>query len=137
MLDKIKKIAGLLVLPVVMLVGVLAVSPDLGVLAQATTSYNPGAALGTNNQTLTTTQISTIIKNITNILGFLAAAVSVIFIIIGAFQWMNGDEEKGKERVKNAIIGLAIVIAAYLIAQLVVKLITPLVDGTTGITAGV
>lgn len=58
-------------------------------------------------------------KNIVNIIAFFAVIATVIFIVIGGFQWMSGNAKEGQSKVKNGIFGLIIVIVAYLLVQLV------------------
>lgn len=58
-------------------------------------------------------------KNIVNIIAFFAVIATVVFIVIGGFQWMSGDAKEGQSKVKNGIFGLIIVIVAYLLVQLV------------------
>ena len=73
--------------------------------------------------------LKTRIARIINIvLGFLGV-MAVIMIIISGFQWMmaGGNEQSvtdAKSRLKNAIIGLAIVLAAYVIVGFTVKALT-------------
>lgn len=62
-------------------------------------------------------------QNIVNILTFFGILIAVIFIIIGGFQWASGDSKNGREKIKNAVIGLIIILIAYLIIQLVVGVI--------------
>jgi NADH:ubiquinone oxidoreductase subunit 5 (subunit L)/multisubunit Na+/H+ antiporter MnhA subunit len=57
-------------------------------------------------------------QNIVNILTFLAVLAAVIFLLVGGFQWSSGDAKNGKEKVKNAIIGLVVIFFAYVIIQL-------------------
>jgi Type IV secretion system pilin/Family of unknown function (DUF6112) len=63
------------------------------------------------------TSISNLIQTVGNVLTFLIVAISVLFIILGAFQWMSGSEDNGKKTVRNALFGMVVALAAFLIAQ--------------------
>lgn len=63
-------------------------------------------------------------------IGFtLAGALTILFIVIGGYQYMtsSGDEKKaetGKRTIKWAVIGLGLVLFAYAIVTVVVRLTT-------------
>lgn len=63
-------------------------------------------------------------------IGFgLAGALTILFIVIGGYQYMtsSGDDKKaegGKKTIKWAIIGLGLVLFAYAIVTIVVRLAT-------------
>lgn len=63
---------------------------------------------------------------ITNVLLPIVGVVSILFIIIGGFQYITsgGKEEQaesGKKTLTNAIIGLAIVIMSYIIVTVIIN----------------
>jgi len=67
------------------------------------------------------------------VIGLLGVVLALI-IIYGGFTWMtaNGDSkkvEKGKDMIRNAVIGLIIVFAAYAVTSFVLR-------NLTGITGG-
>jgi hypothetical protein len=61
--------------------------------------------------------ISKIIVQVGQILAFIIVALSVIYILLGAYNWMQGKEEDGKKMLRNAVIGLVVALAAFVIAQ--------------------
>ncbi len=72
--------------------------------------------------------ISGFIYFIIQILLYIAGGVSVLFIIIGGFQYIlsAGNAEsatKGKKTVVNAIIGLVLIILSYIIINVIVNTI--------------
>jgi uncharacterized membrane protein YidH (DUF202 family) len=75
------------------------------------------ATAKTGNTDTAATGISTIIVQIGQILAFLIVALSVIYILLGAYNWMQGKEEDGKKMLRNAVIGLVVALAAFVIAQ--------------------
>ena len=75
-------------------------------------------------QNNTSTTASGLILDAVNILLGLAAAVAILFLIIGGFQYITsaGNEEtakKGRQTVVNALIGLAIIILSFSIVEIV------------------
>ncbi len=69
------------------------------------------------------------IANIINIvLGFLGI-IAVVMILTGGYQWMmaGGNDEtikEAKSRIKNAVIGLAIVFTSYIVANFAIRQIS-------------
>lgn len=68
--------------------------------------------------------ISTIVNNALIILFSAAAVLVLVFLIIGAFQWITsgGDKEavgKARSRITAALIGLAILVLAFVILQVI------------------
>ncbi len=66
-----------------------------------------------------------LIKNVLNILLYIAGAISVLFVVIGGYQYLSsgGNEEaaeKGRKTVTNAIIGIVVVVLAFTIINVVV-----------------
>ncbi len=73
------------------------------------------------------TPTTIIISIIQILLGFLGLIFLVLIIITG-FQWMTsgGNDElinKAKSRLKNALIGLAIVLASYIIVHTIITIL--------------
>ncbi len=82
-----------------------------------TGSSNIGATLGSKKG------LSDFILNVAKFLTYIAAAIAVVFMVWGAYNWMNVADPKGAETgqkiVTNAAIGLAIAILAYTIVSLI------------------
>jgi type IV secretory pathway VirB2 component (pilin) len=75
---------------------------------------------------LTSTDLVTIAKNLTQWLLGTMPLVAVVFIILGGFQWMTaaGDEEKvdrAKKTISAAVVGMVIILLAWAVVQYVVK----------------
>lgn len=73
--------------------------------------------------------VAQLIKNIINISLFLAGSLAVIFIIIGAIQYItsSGNPEnlsKAKKTIIYAVSGLALSILSFAIVNTVVSLLT-------------
>lgn len=73
--------------------------------------------------------VAQLIKNIINISLFLAGSLAVIFIIIGAIQYItsSGNSEnlsKAKKTIIYAVSGLALSILSFAIVNTVVSLLT-------------
>lgn len=67
-----------------------------------------------------------LIKNVTNLLLFVAGAVAVIFIIVGAIMYATsaGNEEntrKAKGTITNAVIGLIIAMLSLVIVNFAIS----------------
>lgn len=65
-----------------------------------------------------------VVNNILKIVFSLAAFMVLVFLIIGAFQWImsGGDKDavgKARNRITHALIGLAILVLAFVIAQII------------------
>lgn len=76
---------------------------------------NPGA---------NASNLSNIINNVLKIIFMVAALLVLVFLIIGAFQWIvsGGDKEavgKARQRITAALIGLAILVLAFVILGVV------------------
>lgn len=74
------------------------------------------------------------------VIGLLGVAL-IVLIIYGGFIWMTagGDTkkvEKGRDIIKNAVIGLVIVFAAYAITQFVLTKMKN-ISGSSGASSGV
>ncbi|KKS12138.1 hypothetical protein A2617_02635 [Candidatus Daviesbacteria bacterium RIFOXYD1_FULL_41_10] len=72
--------------------------------------------------------LSTVIKNALVIVFSVAAFLVLIFLIIGAFQWImsGGDKEavgKARSRITHALIGLVILALAFVITSVVGQII--------------
>jgi len=139
MFSQIKKILGLLAVPALLLVGTLALAGNTGtVYAAAVTQIDPSVggfttpakAVKEDGKGLTSTQVRSTLQTITNIAAFIVAAIAVILIIVGAFQWLSGNEKEGKQRVVNAVVGLAIIFFAWFAVQFLVQFLTGLGGGT-------
>jgi flagellar basal body-associated protein FliL len=73
-------------------------------------------------------------KILLNVLG-MVGVIFFVLVIIAGFQWMiagGGEEQVGaaKKRLKNAVIGVAIVIMAYAITSFIVNLVIKSTSGT-------
>ena len=76
---------------------------------------------GTTGSTLTD-----LVKNIIDVLLFIAGAVAVIMIIVGGLRYItsNGDQahvKAAKDTIMYAVVGLVVAILAYAIVQFVVS----------------
>jgi hypothetical protein len=70
------------------------------------------------------TRLGTIISNVLTIVFSVAALMVLIMLIIGAFNWITSGGEKEKigkarDRIINALIGLALLALAFLIVRVV------------------
>lgn len=88
-------------------------------------NFGEGTGLGTKEDTDLKGKVANIINVILGFLGIIA----VIMIIIGGYTWLmaGGNDQEvtdAKSRIKNAVIGLAIVLAAYIITNFVVRQIS-------------
>lgn len=136
MFSKIKKVLGVLAMPALLLVGSLALAGQGQAVDGIAAAFNqPLSAVGQTNA-MTADGVKNTIEKVTNIFAFIVIGLSVIFIIIGAFQWMTGKEKEGKEQVKNAIIGLVIAICAYFIVKLVSSAVAGFVAQGNTVTSG-
>lgn len=80
--------------------------------------------------TWTKDDISQLIKNAIDLALYLAGALAVIYLIIGAYQYFTafGDETKadaGKKTITWAIVGVVIIILSKIIIGEVWRLLTP------------
>jgi hypothetical protein len=75
----------------------------------------PTAPIG-SNQVLTGTSIVNLIQSLVQILLTVSIVLGVGFFIYGAIQYIGlGAEEDGKKKMKNAVIGIALIMALGLI----------------------
>lgn len=82
--------------------------------------YNGGATTAVGAKTVNPDKLVETISNIANTLVLIVAAISVIFIVYGAFLWMTKGQKEGQAMVTNAVIGLIIAVIAFFIVQLAV-----------------
>ena len=134
MFSQIKKILGLLAVPALLLVGTLALAGNTGTVdsfAQTNADYKqPNKAVSASETGYNAAAVRSTVQTITNIAAFIVAAIAVILIIVGAFQWLSGNEKEGKQRVTNAVVGLVIVFFAYFLVQFLVNFLTGLGGGS-------
>ena len=81
------------------------------------------AILPSNPTTWTLDTVTVLINNITKLALLLAGGVAIIFILIGAFEYLTayGNEEKankGKTTIMWAVIGIVVILLAELIVAL-------------------
>lgn len=74
----------------------------------------------------TTADLPTLIQNIINVLLFIAGAVAVIMIILGAIRYItsNGDQadvKAAKDTILYSVIGLVVAMLAFAIVNFVVS----------------
>lgn len=84
----------------------------------------PGTIPGAINPGENSSNIENIINNVLKIIFMAAALLVLIFLIIGAFQWImsGGDKEavgKARNRITHALIGLAILVLAFVILAVI------------------
>lgn len=87
----------------------------------------------------TSGNVYSIIGNIIRYVLGLVGAIFLILVIVGGIQWMTsaGNEEavkSAKQKIVNAVIGLAIVLAAYGITTFVVDRLHYVTDNTSNPT---
>jgi len=77
---------------------------------------------------ITFSMIPYYITYITNFLLGLAALISVLFIVIGGYRYVIGgltdDKEKGKNTIRDALMGLAVAILAWTIVSVIINAVT-------------
>lgn len=76
-----------------------------------------------------TSNITDIIKNVTNVLMFILGAISVIMMIVGGIKYTtsNGNAEQvksAKNTIMYAIVGLVVAIFGYAIVRFVIDRLT-------------
>lgn len=89
----------------------------------------PTPPIGSEGSGIDLAEIQSLIERIAQFLILVGVIVAVIFIIWGGITWMaagGNDEnvEKAKSRIKNGVIGAAIVLGVGVILQTVAKLVT-------------
>lgn len=82
--------------------------------------------IGGCNRTDQGPTLTTVIKNITNILLFVIGAVSVIMIIVGGLRYVTsgGDNSavaSAKNTIMYAVVGIVVAFAAYAIVNFVIN----------------
>lgn len=108
----------------VLMFSVLAM-PVLGLAA-----FNePTPPIGTEGSGIDLTEIQSIIETIARFLIVIGVIVAIIFIIWGGITWMaaGGNDDAvnaAKSRIKNGVIGAAVVLGVGVILQTVAKLVT-------------
>lgn len=75
------------------------------------------------------TGLTGLITRIVNIILGISAAVAILFIIIGGFQYIlsganEGLAKRGKTTLTNAVIGLIIIILSYTVIRVVSRVFT-------------
>lgn len=109
------KKVGRWVIPVTM-----ALLPAL-VLAQGGFQTPPPPTAGAGAITLI--EVEQLIQRIAGFLIVVGVIIAVIFIIWGGIVYMAGNAEKGKEKLKNGIIGAAVVLGVGVILQTIAGLV--------------
>jgi hypothetical protein len=75
----------------------------------------PVAPIG-SNQVLTGSSIVNLIQQLVQILLTVSIVIGVGYFIWGAIQYIGlGDEEEGKKKMKNSVIGIGLIMALGLI----------------------
>lgn len=75
----------------------------------------PVAPIG-SNQVLTGSSIVNLIQQLVQILLTVSIVIGVGYFIWGAIQYIGlGDEEEGKKKMKNSVVGIALIMALGLI----------------------
>ncbi len=106
----------------------MALSLLMPVLALAGVVPEPTLPIGTGGQAYDLAKIRLDIENVAKFLIIVGVILAVIFIVWGgiAYMFAGGDETKStaaKDRIKNGIIGAAVVLAVGVILQTVAGLI--------------
>lgn len=102
-----------------LVIGFSLVAPLASVTAQ-NLSLAPGVLTPVQPETVNNNTITRTIGFIANIVIGIIAAISVFYIIYGAWEWLNNNPEKGQKTLVNAVIGLIIAILAFFIVQFAV-----------------
>lgn len=115
---RMKKIATLL-LTLAFLIVVPVVLAETPPPTRAPINFNITAPTGA-----VSAPVGTIVNNAIKIIFSIGGFLVLIFLIIGAFQWImsGGDKEavgKARQRITHALIGLAILVLAFVIAQVI------------------
>ena len=102
----------------------LAMNETFGTIGGRLEDVREASGYAETNEVLLLTRIAFIIRLI---MGFLGIAFLILTIISG-FQWMmsGGNEEiisKAKNRIKNSVIGLAIILLSYSISIFIFDLL--------------
>lgn len=125
-MSKIAFIVSAIVIAAIMMFGIGLVGPeDVFASAKDQLCQGSGGSGGANcTHAGESNDLSTIIKNIVNILLFLVGAVAVIMIVISGFRYTtaNGDQSSvkaAKDTLLYAIVGVIVAIASYAIVNFV------------------
>ncbi len=121
---KLKKLASLIIMPLVIAVGCLApLTPTYAddICSNANVSAEIKAASGCPNQG-TPNQLKTVITNILKTVIGISGLVAVIFVVIGGINYMTSGGDSGKiQKAKNtilyALIGILICALAFAIVN--------------------
>ncbi|HTK60002.1 MAG TPA: pilin [Candidatus Baltobacteraceae bacterium] len=105
----------------------LALVP-MAVPAHAQTSTNQGRTVVLTNP-LGTANVPTLIGNILKAAIGIVGALALLIFVYGGFLWLTsageaGKVEKGKEAMKWAIVGLAVVFSSYALVSFVLSTLT-------------
>jgi len=97
----------------------MIILPTVIVLAADDLSYTVLAPLPGTTESDNTTTLQKYLPGLFKLLIGLSAVAAVLMIVIGGFQYISTDaiqkKSEGKERIKNAVLGLVLVISAWLI----------------------
>lgn len=128
----LKKIvtSAVLTMSLLGLVGLGAVSLSPGAFATTKTEVQGGVQdVGGTGAGNTSGDVTTVIKNVINILLFLIGMVAVIFIVIAGFRFVtsNGDTNtvsQAKNTIIYAVLGIVVAVMAYAIVNFILDNLT-------------
>jgi len=120
-----KKIISSTLLVAAFMLGAVALVPTSVYAVDTKTEINKGITAA-GGDTTKTNELTTLITNITNVLLFIAGAVAVIMIIVGAIRYVtsNGDQadvKAAKDTIMYSVVGLIVASLAYAIVNFVVS----------------
>jgi heme/copper-type cytochrome/quinol oxidase subunit 2 len=122
----LKKITSSVLIAAALLLGSFAVvMPVSAATVDPTDQINKGITAA-GGDTSKTDELPTLIQNIINVLLFIAGAVAVIMIILGAIRYItsNGDQadvKAAKDTILYSVVGLIVAIMAFAIVNFVVS----------------
>lgn len=125
---KLKKLASLIIMPLVIAVGCLApLTPTYAddICSNANVSAEIKAASGCENTGVQVNNLPDVITNILNGVIAVTGTISAIFVIIGGVNYMTSRGDSGKiEKAKNtilyALIGMTICALSFAIVNFVI-----------------
>ena len=95
------------------------ISPTLSIPVPGMAKWDSSISSGT----LSTNFLAVYINGVYSYLIIISITIAVVMVIIGGFQYVlasgSGNVEKGKTRIKNAIVGVVLLLCSYLILRTV------------------
>lgn len=119
-----KKITSSLLITAALVLGVTAMLAPTASAVDTKTQVTKGIDAAGGSST-SSTDLTTLIQNIVNVLLFIAGAIAVIMIIIGGIRYVtsNGAQDQvkaAKDTILYSVIGLIVALLAFAIVNFVV-----------------